>query len=267
MKKMQNSPTRLVSPRKWAAATVAGLAVASPAIPTALLPQAVLASEVGEAGESGEAGVTRREGPSDLLTQLGYFEGAYRIIAQLYRSGARDLAREHLELSHHAYYEDIAPELKAYDAPGFESLDQAFKNAVIEDAPVDAVDRALAAVLDGLDAAARAAGATPRQRLMSIHDLMTLAAAEYEGGVEDGHVELDMEYRDSWGFFETARQRAMAMAASEDAALAKAGQDVLQQMQGLEAFYPGLTAETVAGDTSQLNAAAGWIEIIALRQK
>ena len=52
---------------------------------------------------------------------------------------------------------------------------------------------------------------------MSIKELIALAAAEYAGGVAaDGSVEVPIEYRDSWGFAETARIRAETLAAGDD---------------------------------------------------
>ena len=88
-----------------------------------------------------------------------------------------------------------------------------------------------------------------------------------KGGVEDGTVGIPIEYRDSWGFYETARLRAEALAASGDPAAAKAGGEVLAKLSGLDALYPGMTAASASSDPSPLAAAAGWVEIIALRQK
>ena len=52
--------------------------------------------------------------------------------------------------------------------------------------------------------------------------------------------------------------------------LAAAGRDVLDRMAGLDALYPALEAgegAEAAADGGALSVAAGWIEIIALRQK
>jgi hypothetical protein len=257
--------TRLVDPKSWAIIAATGLAATAP---LALMVHAGSSHAAGasESGEAGEAGVVLSEGPSAFLTKLGYFEGTYRIIAALYLGGNRALAREHMELSHHAFYEDIEPALAEYGAPGFAAENTAFITAILADADAD-----VAAAFDALLAAlGRSAAATPakaRDRLMSLRDLMALAAAEYEGGVTDGQVELDMEYRDSWGFYETARKRAEALVANTDPSLSKAGSEVLEQLAGLDTLYPSLTSQTGAADPSPLAAAAAWIEIIALRQR
>ena len=261
---------RRVSPRKWAVLAATGLATATaPAVLPLLSPAPAFAAsgEAGEAGEAGEGGVVLSEGATGFLTQLGYFEGTYRIIANLYLSGARDLARAHQEESHHAFYEDIEPALAKHDAPGFAAEAEAFAAAVRGDASDEEVEAALETLLQGLNKAAAAAEAPTYERLSSLRDLVALAAAEYDGGVEAGKVELAIEYRDSWGFYEVARQRAAAMSASDEAVLAKAGKDVLEQLDGAEALYPSLTTDTASTDPSQLAVAAGWIEIIALRHK
>ncbi|WP_197915789.1 hypothetical protein [Thiosulfatihalobacter marinus] len=263
---------RNVTPRRWTlAGTVAAtaLAAAHPVVVGAVsvastLPgSAAHASEGGEAGESGEAGVELSEGPSAFLTQLGYFEGTYRIIAQLYLDGERDLARAHMEESHHAFYEDIEAALAGYDAPGFRAEDAAFVAAVRDGAEDAELRAAFEALLTALARNAAAPGASLRDRLMSIKDMVALAAADYAGGVAgDGAVDIAIEYRDSWGFYNVARARAQALADAGE----QAGRDVLEQLDGLEALYPGLASDTAATDASQLSVATGWIEIIALRQ-
>jgi hypothetical protein len=259
--------SRSVNPRKWALIAATGLAAAQPALhlPELFIARAHAASS--EAGEAGEGAVEVSEGASGFLTRLGYFEGTYRIVASLYLSGARDLAREHQEASHHAFYEDIEPGLAQYNAPGFTEEAEAFAKAIENDASDDEVEGALTALLQALDRASAATGASLYERLMSMHDLTALAEAEYEGGVENGQVELAMEFRDSWGFFETTRQRALMMQTAEDPIEAEAGRDVLAQLEGAAAVYPSLTAETASDDSSALAVAAGWIEIIALRRK
>ncbi|MEZ5715296.1 MAG: hypothetical protein R3D85_09085 [Paracoccaceae bacterium] len=266
-------PGRRIAPRKWAMAALTGLAV----VPQpALLSGAALgalagagrADQAAEAGEAGEAAVERSEdGPAAFLTGLGYFEGTYRIAAALYLGGQRDLARAHLDESHHAFYEDIEGQLDALHAPGFEAEAGAFLQAIAEDADDATVKARYDALMAAVGLAAQAAEASGYDRLLSIRELMLLAAAEYEGGVEaDGQIGMAIEYRDSWGFYATARARAEALAAG-DGALAEAGRAVLEQLDGLDALYPGLTASAASADPAQLTVAAGWIEIIALRQK
>jgi len=264
------TPVRRVKSRKWVAATAASLALVQPALTSAFLPSAALAagaSEAGEGGEAGEAGVALSEGPALFLTELGYFEGTYRIAATLYLGGARDLARAHLEESHHAFYEDIAPQLQNLGATGFETEATAFTGAIAADTSDAEVRATFENLIAALGRSTEAAQASLHDELMSLHDLMALAVAEYEGGVDDGKVELAIEYRDSWGFYATVKARASAMAESNDPAVAQAGRDVLEQLEGIDALYPALTSGVASNDPSLLAVASGWIEIIALRNK
>lgn len=281
-----NTPFRLVAPRKWALAAATGLVAMQPVsiLPFAAAPaQAATqgseagesgetgttssSAEAGESGESGESGVTRAEGPAHYLTELGLFEATHRIVAALYAAGEVTEAQEHLEGSHHADYEDIEHDLEAHGATDFEDEAEAFADAVMEGAAPDVVAARAADVLAAIDAARNAAEVSARNRLMSIRDLMMIAAADFEAGVEDGKVSEPHEYRDAWGFAAVARARATALAASAEADLAKAGHDVLEQLDKTTALLPGALAEAVDGDASILHGAAGWIEIIALRLK
>lgn len=271
---MTDTPTtpRRVRPRKLTLAGLAAgaLAVAGPAtnggIAAAALPLPA-GAQSSEAGEAGESGVVLSEGPAEFLTMLGYFEGTYRIASRLYLDGDHQAAADHLEESHHAFYEDIEAQIAAYAAPGFAPEAEAFTAAVREDAGEGAVQTAYDALMARIAENAEAAGASAHDRALSVHDLIKLASAEYEGGVDAGEVIAPIEFRDSWGFYETARARAEGFAASDDADLAEAGAELLSYLKTGTALYPSLTSETAAADASDLVVAAGWSEIIALRLK
>lgn len=264
----KDNSLRTVSPKRWALVTATSLAtITAPAITTILTTTAAHATAGAEAGEAGEAGVVLTGGSTEFLTRLGYFESTYRIIATLYLEGHRDLAREHMEASHHAFYEDIEEKLTEYSAPGFIAEADAFNAAIADDAGEEQVLTALGNVVAALRTNEQSAGATLSETIMSLKDLMALAAAEYSYGVHEGKVEAGIEYRDSWGFYETTRLRAVAMNDSEDADTAKAGAAILEQLEGLDALYPSLTATDASDSAVDLTVASGWIEIIALRNK
>ena len=126
-----------------------------------------------------------------------------------------------------------------------------------------AADEVLAAIVTASDAAAPSL----KDRLLSMKDLMAVAAADFEGGVEDGKVTFAMEYRDAWGFVQVIRAEAETLAASSDAAEAEAGKAVLEQVASVDPLFDGVMAETAGTDIGLLAAAAGWIEIIALKAK
>lgn len=259
---------RLVTPGKWVLIAATGLAAAQPALaPDFLFAKAHAASEAGESGEAGEAGVELGDGPEAYLTELGLFEEAHRIVAALYAQGETDLAREHLEASHHAYYEDIAPRLAEHGAPGFEAQTEAFARAVTQAGDPSAVAQAAAAIFQAIEVARSAAAPSVRTRVLSIHELLAIAAANFGGGVEAGIVTEALEYRDAWGFVETARALAEALAGSADTGQAEAGREILKQLDAVAPLFPALTATQAPGDPGLLAAAAAWIEIIALRQE
>lgn len=267
MTRTSGQAPRGLTPRRIALATLAGLAVTHPYGAANVFVGKAVAEQTAMAGDGGKAGVMLSEGMSAFLTRLGYFEGTYRIVAALYLGGEGALARAHLEDSHHAFYEDIEPALAETGAAGFAVEAEAFVAAVRGDAGVSAVEETYAALMAALGRTRAAVNPSGYAQLMSVHDLIRLAAAEYDGGVSAGAVDVAIEYRDSWGFYATAKARAEELAAGGDVLLAKAGVDVLAQLDGVEALYPDLAAETAATDPSQLAAAAGWSEIIALRQK
>lgn len=261
---------RRVSARRWAlAGTAISLALAGTApTPVAkLLVTPAHASDAAEAGEAGESGVDLAEGPSAFLTSLGYFEGTYRIAARLYLDGHREGAAAHLDESHHAFYEDIETYIAEYSAPGFAPEAEAFTAAIMQDQGDETVRATYDALMARVATNAAAAKASAYDQAISVHDLIELAAAEYEGGVDAGEVVMAIEYRDSWGFFETARVRAEAFTQSGDDALATAGKDILEHLAAVDALYPSLTSETASPDAADLVVAAGWSEMIALRLK
>lgn len=276
---------RTVRPLRWTmlgTAAATGLAfgqVAAVATFVATPAHAQSASESGEAGESatvapaseageaGESGAITSDGVAHYLTELGLFEAAHRIVAELYAQGEVALAQEHLADSHHAYYEDLEHEIEENGGIDFEDEAEAFADAVNSGAAPDIVAAAAEAVIAAIKAADAASEATDYDRAMSIKDLLAVAAADYEGGVYEGKVDAPQEYRDAWGFVETARTRADALAASANEGSAKAGTAILEQIASLSPLFPELTAAEAGGDPELLPSAAAWTEIIALRIK
>lgn len=221
-------------------------------------------AESGEGGESGEgAAVAALESDAGFLAELGLFEATHRIVAGLYAEGAEDTARDHLEQSHHAYYEDLEATLKQRGLPDFEAAVEAFADAVRDGAPAETVAAAAQDVFAGI--AAAHAGAAPADEMKAAETLVRIAYDDFSAGVSDGAVEAPQEYRDSWGFVEVARGRIAALAASGDATVAGAGAAALEALTPVADLFPGLTADSAPGDPSILAGAAARIEIAGLR--
>jgi len=244
---------RLVIPRRWVlAGSVATLGVLAAARP--------MLAEGGEGGESGAA--VGLEGDAGFLVELGLFEATHLIVAALYAEGATARAQEHLELSHHAYYEDLEHELEDHGAVQFEAEAEAFAEAVATGADAATVAGAADAVLAAIVAARRPANA--KGRMQAAERLVRLAADDFAGGVDGGKVAEPQEYRDAWGFAEAARRMMAELAQSPDAAVAEAGKGGLAALEPVAALFPALTAETVPGEPSVLAGAAARIEIAGL---
>jgi|GEM_PF-763122 hypothetical protein len=267
---MTSTPTRTVKPLRWTmlgTAAATSLALGQIATVATITATPAFAQSAAEAGEAGEAGAIDTEGAALHLTALGLFEAAHRIVAALYAQGEVTLAQEHLADSHHAYYEDLAHGIEEYGGAAFEAETLAFAEAVNSAAAPEVVAAAAEAVLAAIAAADAASGASDYERGLSIKDLLTVARADYDGGVYEGKVDAAQEYRDAWGFVETARARANALAASTNEASAKAGTAILEQIEALAPLFPSLTATEAGGDPELLPSAAAWTEIIALRIK
>lgn len=259
---------RVVSPRSWALASglaaVSALGVTAP-LATPALAQATPAAPAAESGEAGEAGMQVQDPAIEYLAKLGLFEASYRIAVALYGTGAHAEAAAHLETSHHAFYDDIADDIAAHGARPFGDKARALTQAIANGDSDEVVTELATALFSAIAAAADAAHPTPGERIMAMHELMDVAAADYKGGVENGKVIEPHEYRDAWGFVETVRARALRLAASDKPDVAQAGRDVLEQVNMLAPLFPSVDATTTEGDPADIAAASAWIEIIALR--
>jgi hypothetical protein len=247
----------MVIPRR--AVLAAGLATAG----VFAGPRGALATE--EGGEGGEGAVLAALPPEiEFLVQLYLFDATYRIVGALYAEGQVDVAVAQLEGSHHAFYEDIAEGVAEHGA-GFADEVQGFAELVT----ARAEGAAVAASLSGLEAriAAVAAAFSPAYRMQAIETLVRVAALDYAGGVSDtGEILSDHEYRDAWGFVQTARAELAALAASGDGTVAAAAERAIAALDGADALFDGLVATQAPGaDPTWLHGAAARIEIARLR--
>lgn len=255
----EKSP-RIVIPRRSVLAGSAALIGGLSALPA-------WSQSSGEGGEGGEgASASGLEGPVEFLYELGLFEATVRIVSTLYAEDQADTAREHLEQSHHASYEDIEHEVEEYGATPFEEEAEAFADAVREGASKDAVKGAAETVLAAI--AAAQSGIDPHEQVEAVEALMKTAYDDYEAGVAEGVVDAPQEYRDAWGFVAVATARLDSLAASGDADVAKAGAAARAALDPAAPLFPSITAAEVPGaDASILAGAAARIEIAGMRLK
>ncbi|MEZ5752820.1 MAG: hypothetical protein R3D60_12940 [Paracoccaceae bacterium] len=257
-------PPRRVSPRRWAAATTAVLATAIAPISGPLMLTGAAFAQA-ESGEAGEAGMIPQDTTAGFLAELGLFEAAHRIVGALYARGDIDEARDQLAGSHHALYEDLADDLASRQAPGFAAETADFAQAVNTGASSEIVEARLQNLLAAVELARLATTDSAYERVMGLKLLLDVANADFSGGVDNGEILSDHEYRDAWGFVETVRAGAQAMTLAPDAAQAQAGRDILAQLERIAPLFPDLQATAAPGDPNLIAAAAGWVEIIALR--
>jgi hypothetical protein len=225
-----------------------------------------LLAQATEGGESGEGAASAGlEDDVAFLVELGLFDGAHRMIGAMVAQGAAEAAAEQLESSHHAHYDDLEGAFDARGITPFEDAVTAFAAAVMARADAAEVATRLDAVLAPI-AAIRATG-TPAQRAHADEVLVRTAASEFEGGVDtDGTMLSDHEYRDGWGFLESARADLTALSESTDPAVTDAATRALAALEPVSTQFGSLMAESVPGaDVSVILGAAARIEIARLR--
>jgi hypothetical protein len=218
-----------------------------------------------EGGEGGEGAILDALPPEiEFLVSLYLFDATYRIVGALHAGGHTDEAAEQLEFSHHAHYEDIA-EGVAELTGSFEGDVTALRALLDDGAGPDAVTAALDTIL--ADDAEVSARFEPGYRMQAIESLVRVAALDYGGGVaDDGEILSGHEYRDAWGFVQTARAELAVLAASDDATVAGAAERALTALEPADALFDGLMAQTAPNaDASVLHGAAARIEIARLR--
>lgn len=244
---------RMVVARRSLLLGAAGTAFATPLLAT------------GEGGEGGEGAATHGLPPRvEMLTMVGFYDAAIRIVAELYTLGETREARDQLLGSHHAHYDDIAAGLENFDAPDFEAEAQAFAQAVEDGADATVVATRHAALRHALSQVYD--GASAAELIQMAEALVRAAYGDYEAGVYEGEVISAHEYRDAWGFAKVAEERVQGLAASDDAQVAEVGARGLSAMADVWSLFPSLTASTVDGaDSSILAGAAARLEIAGLR--
>lgn len=269
----QEHSLRPTNPKKWGllgVAAVTGLGAAfapgQPVLADGTAPLLMAQAQVaGEAGEAGEGAVETDDSGIEFLVHLGLFDAAIRIVASLYASGETEEAQDQLETSHHADYADLEDGLAEFALNGFIDEYSAFSDKVASGAAAEDVAAAATRLLAAIAATHVADGISMRDEFEAMVHLIETAAADFEAGVDDGKVSEPHEYRDAWGFVETVRSRAEALAHATDPKVAAAAGDVLAALQPAATLFPALNSDTAGTDASILYAAAGRIRFTILK--
>lgn len=269
---------RLVTPQGWSTLTLAGaaigLAVAGPA-KAGSLPQGpetlwlAQATEAGEGGEGGEGGAgASKDEVVDFLKDLGLIEGPLRAGVALYRAGLADQAASHMKHPQDDIYDELSYHLADFGAEGFAEELSALATAVEGGQSVEAVEAALAGVLNKIAEAREHAGATEAAEAQAMVEILRQATDDYDEGVKDGKIAEREEYQDAWGFVEVVRTQAEHMAGEDDATEKAFGEKALDALEEARATLPDVSPEGKAlGDAAALHVAAATIELAAYKLK
>lgn len=205
---------------------------------------------------------------SDLayLKQLGLMRGHLRVGYSLYLDGHLDAAKTHMKHPGSELYADLVPAFKARGVDGFANQLSALAAAVENDRGDTAVERAYAALLDGIsssEAEVSVAMDAPAPRLQLAAGLLKVAAEEYAIGVVDGRLENAHEYQDAYGFTRTALAVAEGIHAENPTAI-EAQQRAIELIDELSPAWPALVPpERVNFRADRIAAAAADIESLA----
>ena len=268
---------RTVTPRQWgtlmlvtAAAGHATFATAQTAdhsqhqMGQVMLAQATEGGEGGEGGESGAAATLSSD--AAYLANLGFIEGHLRSGTTLYAQGEAEMAVTHMKHPKDEIYTALEPELEERGQPGFADALATLASGVEAGEPAAQADADFAALLDQIEAAKGTPA--PRAQFDALTTIARTAAEEYAIGVKDGQIENLHEYQDAWGFLQTVRARAEALAGSDDATVATAAEGVLAAVAETDAAFDTLTPQgAVPGGADLLYGAAARIELAALSVK
>jgi hypothetical protein len=257
---MTTRPFRKVLPRAAAFAGATLAAVPATLALVALAPLPVYA----QAGEAGEAGAVQAidEG-AHLVAEAGLYEATVRIVAALYAEGDVAGAQEHLETSHHAFYEDVDAEFVQHGLAGFAAEAAAFAEAVRAGAAPEDVAAKAEAVNEAILHTSETQGVKPAFEAMQA--LIVTAGEDFIAGTDGaGAVTEPHEYRDAWGFVEVAKARFADIAGEGDASEKAAAEKALEALAEAAALMPGVSASAVGTDAEVLPGIAARLQFAAL---
>ncbi len=255
--------TRLVTPRRWNSLVLTTAALSL--VPMADSAFAQINTQdaqiwtIADGGEGGEAGaVANATAEVAYLGQLGIVEGHMRAARDLYAKGQVD---EAIGLSYHPEAEmmdAVRDTLIVHKVPDITPAMTAFSQKMEAGAPLAEVEQALATVQQAIAAAMVPVADATRVRFDAVVLLLSAAAHEYAGSIENGAVADNMAYHESYEFIATAKDWLTELASVNPKVAAKA----LAALDGASAAYGDMTATALtAGDPAILAGVAAQVEL------
>ncbi len=216
-------------------------------------------------GEGGEAGGSASAGDEriDYLTDLGLLEGHMRVGVALYKAGDAAAAKTHMRHPEDEIYEDLKLHFEELKAPGFAEQLTAVGKAVESGAAAADVDAAMSALLAAI-AAARKTEMNAEEVAQVVQLLVSNAAEDYAGGINNGTVTDAHEYQDAWGFVQTAKAYMAALPAHERDEYKAPLAEIDAQLAKLDAAFPDIQGKLpLTADPTLFPAVASSIEFAA----
>jgi len=255
--------TRLATPRRWNSLVLTTAALSL--VPMADIAFAQINTQdaqiwtVAEGGEGGEAGaVANATADVAYLGQLGIVEGHMRAARDLYAKGQVD---EAIGLSYHPEAEmmdAVRETLTAHNVPDITLAMTEFSQKMEAGAPLAEVEAALVAVQQAIDVAMAAKADDTRVRFDAVVLLLSAAAHEYSGSIENGAVSDSMAYLESYEFIATAKDWLTELAAVN----AKVADKALSALAATADAYGDINgANLKAGDPAVLAGVAAQVEL------
>jgi hypothetical protein len=190
----------------------------------------------------------------DYMTKLGLMKGHMIVAGQLLDLGLPDQAEPHLGHPVEEIYVDIADQLSERNVPEFsETLTRV--QDLVKSKPDDpqvksAYDAAMTAIDQAIEALPAAQRQSPSFTLAVMNQMLETAVAEYTASIADGKITEEIEYQDSRGFVEYAKDTLLknieANLASE-----KSGVELQAKLDDLFTAWP----EPVPPETPVMSAA------------
>ena len=219
-------------------------------------------SAAGGEGEGEGEGAAGLAPDTAFLSGLGFMEGHIRAGLALYEAGDLEAARTHMGHPIEEKYDAVADRLAELGLDGMKSDLEALAAAAEEGADFEKVSSLFDTVHAGIEQAR--AEYTPAQQVNGLIALTRVAGDEYKVAVAGGDISNLHEYQDSWGFLRTIEHEARQMSESDDAAVAKVGEEILTQVEATNAAFGDLQGKgAFEMEPSLLYGAAARMELAA----